>query len=189
MLSFQVLQINQECFPMFHNLIHLELELGNCIKWPSLFEMLKHCPRLQTLALNKSPPEIWPCPKFVPECVASQLRRCSIVFHKDSELQFANYIMQNSRALQTITIDNTCSLNFWNNAQVPPEVDELSSFCPKGSATFKLLYKFSIGRFCRLVQFVPEWLHFQLVSSYDATTNGFGGFGALTVLLWTYYIY
>ncbi|TKY66163.1 FBD-associated F-box protein [Spatholobus suberectus] len=83
-LRFFFLELNnQECFPVFHNLIHLELNFESYIKWHLVFEMLEHCPRLQTFALHRplelSPPEIWACPQFVPECISSHLSKCSIV--------------------------------------------------------------------------------------------------------------
>ncbi|KAG5010057.1 hypothetical protein JHK82_018679 [Glycine max] len=74
--------------------------------------MLEHCPKLQTIFLDDNfpmklaIPKIWSCPPSVPEYISSQLRKCSIMNYKGlvSELLFAKYIRQNSRALQTMRI-------------------------------------------------------------------------------------
>ncbi|TKY66165.1 putative FBD-associated F-box protein [Spatholobus suberectus] len=135
----------QECFHVFHNLIHLELNFGSHIKWHLVFEMLEHCPKLQTFVLHKlspflsSPPEIWSCPPSVPKCIASQFRKCTILNYKgkECELRFAKYIMQNSRALQAITINDTYS----SNPQDKLEMLQKLAMCPRSSVTCKLLFK------------------------------------------------
>ena len=42
---------NQECFLVFHNLIHLELNYYSNMTWHLVFEMFKHFPKLQTFCL------------------------------------------------------------------------------------------------------------------------------------------
>ncbi|KAK2438786.1 hypothetical protein QL285_023524 [Trifolium repens] len=96
----------------FHNLIHMELifdfkyHIGSH-KWRWLTEILKNFPKLQTLIID----EInkvdtvhnycdgkWEDPTIIPECLLSHLTTCTLrnYVHKNNELQFAKYIMQNS---------------------------------------------------------------------------------------------
>ncbi|XP_057440869.1 putative FBD-associated F-box protein At5g56440 [Lotus japonicus] len=95
--------------PVFPNLTHVELAWGWGMKWHSVLTMLKQCPKLQNFGLNMelmSANLVWISPKFVPECLSSQLRKCSITNYDSTrfQLHFAKYIMQNSRVLQTMTI-------------------------------------------------------------------------------------
>ncbi|KAH1239846.1 F-box/FBD/LRR-repeat protein [Glycine max] len=75
-----------ECFPVFHNLIHLEVSFWFVVRWNLVFEMIKHCPKLQTfvlfLPLESFPPMVWTFPQIVPECISSKLRRCTIMNYK-----------------------------------------------------------------------------------------------------------
>ncbi|KAG5027555.1 hypothetical protein JHK86_023469 [Glycine max] len=56
-----------------------------------MFEMLQHCPKLQTFVLNKllslhsSRPKIWACPQYVPKCIATRLKRCTIKNYEGKE--------------------------------------------------------------------------------------------------------
>ncbi|XP_057440836.1 F-box/FBD/LRR-repeat protein At5g56420-like [Lotus japonicus] len=95
--------------PVFPNLTHVELAWGWGMNWHSVLTMLKQCPKLQNFGLNMelmSANLVWISPKFVPECLSSQLRKCSITNYDSTrfQLHFAKYIMQNSRVLQTMTI-------------------------------------------------------------------------------------
>jgi len=55
----------------------------------------------------------WQDPQIVPECISSQLRTCLFRNCKgrESELQFAEYVMQNSKVLRTMTIHSVCSID------------------------------------------------------------------------------
>nr|KYP56357.1 F-box/FBD/LRR-repeat protein At4g26340 family [Cajanus cajan]KYP56363.1 F-box/FBD/LRR-repeat protein At4g26340 family [Cajanus cajan] len=138
----KLLQFNhQQGFPLFPNLIHLELNFVTFIKWYVVFELLIHCPNLQTFVLNKPMarilPQDWACPRFVPECISSQLRRCTVMNYKgtECELQFVKYILHHARALQTMTIQHC--LNMWDKFEMLQQL----AMCPRGSATCKLLFK------------------------------------------------
>ncbi|XP_020203927.1 F-box/FBD/LRR-repeat protein At4g26340 [Cajanus cajan] len=132
---------HQQGFPLFPNLIHLELNFVTFIKWYVVFELLIHCPNLQTFVLNKPMarilPQDWACPRFVPECISSQLRRCTVMNYKgtECELQFVKYILHHARALQTMTIQHC--LNMWDKFEMLQQL----AMCPRSSATCKLLFK------------------------------------------------
>jgi hypothetical protein len=52
----------------------------------------------------------WKEPPKVPHCLSSELRTCCIKdcnYNKKIELQFAKYIMQNSKVLNTMKVNNT----------------------------------------------------------------------------------
>jgi hypothetical protein len=70
-------------------------------------------------------------PKFVPQCLSSYLRTCTILNMGglQSELIFATYILKNARILQTMEI--------WTQEQ--REIERKLSPCPKASATCQLL--------------------------------------------------
>nr|AFK42877.1 unknown [Lotus japonicus] len=111
-----------------------------------VFAMLKQCPMLQNFVLDMqksyddSDDLVWISPCSVPECLSSQLRRCSIINYEgtESELHFAKYIMQNSRVLRKMTIFTLCSSEL--------EVDKLEllkdlSLCPRSSTICELSFK------------------------------------------------
>jgi len=52
-------------------------------------------------------------PVTVPKCLSTQLRTCLLNDHKitESGLQFAKYIMQNSKVLKTMTIKSASIIN------------------------------------------------------------------------------
>ncbi|XP_020228466.1 F-box/FBD/LRR-repeat protein At4g26340 [Cajanus cajan] len=146
------LELNhQDDFPVFPNLIHMELGFERYVNWDVVLELLEHCPKLQILVLNmplvpNKPlipvlPEIWSCPqfdpKFVPECISSKLRKCTILGYTGikCEMQFAKYIMHFSGALQTMTIHHCADMQDKLQKQ-----QELAMF-PKSSATCKLLFE------------------------------------------------
>jgi len=133
---------------MFHNLTHLELildfsELAS-FKWNWLMEQ-QNFPKLQTLIIhddddivNNSDDEDWEDPTIVPECLLSHLTTCSLRNYSriNCEFQFAKYIMQNSRVLRTMTIQNAKSVETNTKHQMFMEL----SLCPKVSATCQLLF-------------------------------------------------
>ncbi|XP_057418817.1 putative F-box/FBD/LRR-repeat protein At4g13965 [Lotus japonicus] len=109
-LGLEIKQVHHD-FPSFHNLTQLEL-LIELDKSQLLAEMLKHCPKLQSLSLQVREedwmrgPENWADPDFVPECLLLNLKTCSFRYFEDLEveLQLARYILKNARVLQTMKI-------------------------------------------------------------------------------------
>ncbi|XP_057440690.1 probable FBD-associated F-box protein At1g32375 [Lotus japonicus] len=102
---------------LFPNLTHVELRLGENMmgenmSWHLVLAMLKHCPMLQNFVLTIEitwkfyEDLVWIFPCFVPECLFSQLRECSILDFggNKNELHFAKYILLNSRVLRTMTV-------------------------------------------------------------------------------------
>jgi len=55
----------------------------------------------------------WQDPQNIPTCISSQLRTCLFKDCKGmkSELQFAEYVMQNSKVLRTMTVHSLCSID------------------------------------------------------------------------------
>ncbi|WVZ07405.1 hypothetical protein V8G54_020751 [Vigna mungo] len=140
------LKLKKESFPIFKNLLHLELHLGLNIQWHLVIKMLSHCPKLETIMLHMPVEPFsttsWISPQFVPHCVASQLKRCSIFNYtgRKSELQFTKFILQNSTALQTMTI-HKIRPSYSSNHQSKFQMLQELVMCPKNSAKCKLLFK------------------------------------------------
>jgi hypothetical protein len=80
----------------------------------------------------------WKDLDVVPECLLSHLTTCSLRNYSriNCELQFAKYIMQNSRVLSTMTIQSAKSVETDTKLQILKEL----SLCPRISATCKLLF-------------------------------------------------
>ncbi|XP_027909785.1 F-box/FBD/LRR-repeat protein At4g26340-like [Vigna unguiculata] len=90
----------------FQNLVQLKLTLGLRKDWFGVLEVLKHCPKLQTLVIyisNKvfysSDDEgheevVWQYPQIIPACISLHLKTCCLEGYKGSadELQFERYI-------------------------------------------------------------------------------------------------
>ncbi|XP_058780826.1 F-box/FBD/LRR-repeat protein At4g26340-like [Vicia villosa] len=110
----------------FHNLTQMELVFFPCHqgniwkgKWSWMLKVLHHSPKLQHLTINQETRDgviyetDWEDPEFVPQCLSSRLRTCMIRDCKGrkSELQFAEYIMQNSKILGTMTIYSAYSID------------------------------------------------------------------------------
>jgi hypothetical protein len=75
-------------------------------------------------------------PDFVPECIYSLLRICTISDYegREDEMRLAKYIMQNSRSLETIKIRCKSSLNPGDKFEMLKHL----SLCPRMSKTCKL---------------------------------------------------
>ncbi|XP_057442778.1 probable FBD-associated F-box protein At1g32375 [Lotus japonicus] len=130
--------------PVFPNLTHLELMMsGIGMNWHLVLAMLKKCPKLQKLLLDMKASSthdmVWTSPFNDPECLSSQLRKCSITNYKGtkSELHFATYIMQSSRVLQTMAIDTAPSSEQGDKFEMIKEL----SLCPRSSAICQLSFK------------------------------------------------
>ncbi|CAJ2669809.1 unnamed protein product [Trifolium pratense] len=128
----------------FHNLTHFELIFKSVWqrKWNWLVELLEHCPKLQNLTLNQLyghgfDKENWKEPKNVPECIFSQLRKCSFIAYegKQCEFRFAEYILKSAKVLRTMTI-NASLVDINLKHQMLRDL----SLCPRGSATCKLSF-------------------------------------------------
>ncbi|KEH36318.1 F-box/RNI/FBD-like domain protein [Medicago truncatula] len=87
-------------------------------KWKWMLDVLQHSPKLQHLTIHQEIEngiyeDIWHYPQNIPTCISSQLRTCLFKGCKGmkSELQFAEYVMQNSKVLSTMTIHSACSID------------------------------------------------------------------------------
>ncbi|XP_045787615.1 F-box/FBD/LRR-repeat protein At4g00160-like [Trifolium pratense] len=132
--------------PMFHNLTDMELKFSYASWtnswWNWLLEMLECCPKLQHFTIEDNVNELgnqsWKDPPKVPKCVSSELRTCCIGGYngKEFELQFAKYIMQNSKVLHTMTVKCTSSVDMNDMRQI-----FMKSFSPaRDSSKCKLLF-------------------------------------------------
>ncbi|XP_027348301.1 FBD-associated F-box protein At4g10400-like [Abrus precatorius] len=133
--------------PEFHNLTHMELIFEfTKWRWNWLLEALNHCPKLHHLTIQKVLKykdaicdEDWEDPHFVPECISSLLKTCCLRNYKGikCELQFAKYILQNSKVLRTMTIQSTFEVDMTEKLQMLMKLSVL----PRSSATCKLSFE------------------------------------------------
>ncbi|KAL6554054.1 hypothetical protein OROMI_019727 [Orobanche minor] len=133
--------------PIFYNLTQMELFStleGKSWpkKWMWMLEMLQHSPKLQHLIIheeeiengiengNDDVEDNWEDPKIFPECLASQLKTCLFKNYrgKKCELQFAEYVMHNSKVLSNMTIHSACSIDLNAKYQMLQKL----SVCPRG---------------------------------------------------------
>jgi hypothetical protein len=170
-------------FPMFQNLIHMELIFNHkrCEEWQWVIEVLRRCPKLQKLTIHevlflskKNLPQQfltlfilftkylncwqdsvnqdegvcnWMDPTIVPECLSTQLKICLLKGCKctDCELQFAKFIMQNAKVLDTISIKSASSICISVKYQM---ITKMAS-STRASATCKLLFEWwQLGHSC-----------------------------------------
>ncbi|WJX84436.1 hypothetical protein P8452_67012 [Trifolium repens] len=138
------------CFmelPKFKNLTHLKLNFQSTFlysRWTWLLGILKLSPKLQILiiqdndALAETNDGCWQNLSVVPECLLLQLKTCHIRDYKGEkyDLKFAKYIIENSKVLNTMTINCTCSLD----TKAKHRLYKKLSSCKRGSATYKLLF-------------------------------------------------
>jgi len=82
--------------------------------------------------LLKNDEENWEEPEFVPECLLSCLRTCTIGDFSSLpiELGLAKYILKNSRTLVIMAI--------WSKRE-QAEIERKLSLCPKASTTCEVL--------------------------------------------------
>ncbi|RHN53806.1 putative FBD domain-containing protein [Medicago truncatula] len=134
-------------WPKINNLTNMELILkhNHCEKWKWLLEILECCPKLLNLTIHedhRNAEEVvynWIDPIIVPKCLSTQLRTCLLNDHKsstESGLQFAKYIMQNSKVLNTMTIKSTSSRNRKAKYQMLLKLASL----PRASTTCKFVF-------------------------------------------------
>ncbi|XP_045810161.1 F-box/FBD/LRR-repeat protein At4g26340-like [Trifolium pratense] len=136
--------------PIFHNLIHLEIFFCNFRgkpwdeKWKWMLEMLQHSPNLQHLTLRQELIEDgiytnnWQDPETIPKCLSSQLRTCLLKEWRGRkcELQFAEYVMQNSKVLRTMIVQSASSID--SNAK--HQMLRKLAVCPRSSSSCKLIF-------------------------------------------------
>ncbi|GAU30176.1 hypothetical protein TSUD_311270 [Trifolium subterraneum] len=137
--------------PIFHNLIHLEIFFCNFKgktwdeKWMWMLEMLQHSPNLQHLTLRQEVEDgiddnnwQWQDHRTIPKCLSSQLRTCLLREWRDRkcDLQFAEYVMQNSKVLRTMTIHSASSAD--SNAK--HQMLKKLAVCPRSSSSCKLIF-------------------------------------------------
>ncbi|WJX76204.1 [histone H3]-lysine(4) N-trimethyltransferase [Trifolium repens] len=112
----------QSCqFPMYYNLtcIKLILKENHPKKWNWLLEMLNHCPKLQNIIIHEDygheyeALDNWMDPTIVPECLSTQLNRCALDGYRNTEceIEFAKYILQNSKVLNNMLIRSASDLD------------------------------------------------------------------------------
>jgi hypothetical protein len=79
----------------------------------------------------------WKHPFTVPECISSELKTCCIRGYDGTkyEFEFAKYILQHSKVLETMIINTTCHEKY----QMLQEL----SLCTRGSTTCKLVFDWS----------------------------------------------
>ncbi|KEH22678.1 putative F-box domain, FBD domain, leucine-rich repeat domain, L domain-containing protein [Medicago truncatula] len=133
-------------FPVFLNLIHMELILNrDCRgKWNWVIEVLRRCPKLQNLTIRQDSPngnevgDNWMDPTVAPECLSTQLRTCMLkgCNSMKCEVQFAYYIMQNAKVLNTMTIKSASYIDTNTKHQMKTKFASST----RASTTCKLLF-------------------------------------------------
>ncbi|XP_068501380.1 F-box/FBD/LRR-repeat protein At4g26340-like [Phaseolus vulgaris] len=92
----------------FQNLVQLEFTTWEFSEgWLHVLEVLRHCPKLQTLVIRIDGDEeepVLPYPLMVPTCISLHLKSCCLKDYRGSafEFQFAEYIMLNANYLRTM---------------------------------------------------------------------------------------
>ncbi|XP_058760925.1 F-box/FBD/LRR-repeat protein At3g26920-like isoform X1 [Vicia villosa] len=134
-------QVPSDDIPIFYNLTHLKLHNS----WDLVVRVLHHCPKLQNIELfedmygargngdddEESCEEL----EFVPQCLLSHLRSCTIqnLGRLERDLILPTYILKNARVLQTMKI------KIWYRSE-QPEIERKFSLCSKASASCQLLF-------------------------------------------------
>ncbi|TKY66174.1 FBD-associated F-box protein [Spatholobus suberectus] len=139
----------EDLIPEFHNLTHIEFSYYAYTEyWLDVLEVVKHCPNLQNLSIDKENldhvPSIdlgkdWPCPQCVPNCISLHLKTCCLIKYTGTqgEFEFAKYIMQNARLLKDMII---CSYTGADENKKLEMIKELS-FCSRLSSTCNLSFE------------------------------------------------
>ncbi|XP_058785270.1 F-box/FBD/LRR-repeat protein At3g52680-like [Vicia villosa] len=128
--------------PIFNNLTRLELIFNfdeswmGERKWRWILKMLQHSPKLQHLIIHEKSvigidEKNWKDPPIIPECLSAQLKTCLFRQYRCTkpELQFAKYIMQNSKVLLTMTIQSSSSVNLKTKYQILQKLSECLRVC------------------------------------------------------------
>ncbi|XP_058775247.1 F-box protein At4g09920-like [Vicia villosa] len=109
-------------YPILYNLTYMEVILKHSDlkeEWVWLLERLDYFPNLRNLTIiedNENIEEIvcnWREPTSIPECLSTKLRTCLIkqFTYNECGLQFAEYILKNSKVLDTMSIKSASFIN------------------------------------------------------------------------------
>ncbi|XP_058728084.1 uncharacterized protein LOC131599848 [Vicia villosa] len=109
-------------YPILYNVIYMEVILKHrdlMEEWVWLLERLDYFPNLQNLTIiedNGNGDEIvynWREQTSTPECLSTQHRTCLIkqFTYTEYSLQFAEYILRNSKVLDTMSIKSASFIN------------------------------------------------------------------------------
>ncbi|KAI9107990.1 hypothetical protein K1719_020863 [Acacia pycnantha] len=124
-------------FPIFYNIIHLELRYYSDISYGAIFQCLQNCPKLQTLKINKF--DLRGRGRLegdVPQCLSSHLKEFHLGNYRglENEFKLARFIMNHARFLDIISIRTLAA----NSEEKEIMLQRLSS-CFIRSANCKLL--------------------------------------------------
>lgn len=126
----------------FPNLVHVVFTSLGSLSWHFVFEILKNCPKLQDFELifSRDPDSmtLLPYPQFIPECLTSQFRNCTLKNYKGTRCErlFAQDIMQHSTSLRTMKICSRSSLS----TEAKHEMLKQLALCPRRSALCELSF-------------------------------------------------
>jgi hypothetical protein len=104
----------------------------------SLFELIKNYVNCWQDSRARKVVDTLVDPTVVPECLSTQLKTCLIERYKITEcdIQFAIYIMQNAKVLNTMSIKSVCSIDINVKCQM---IMKLATPA-RASTTCKLLF-------------------------------------------------
>ncbi|KAI9072968.1 hypothetical protein K1719_045060 [Acacia pycnantha] len=124
-------------FPIFYNIIHLELRYYSDISYGAIFQCLQNCPKLQTLKINKF--DLRGRGRLegdIPQCLSSHLKEFHLGNYRglENEFKLARFIMNHARFLDIISIRTLAA----NSEEKEIMLQRLSS-CFIRSANCKLL--------------------------------------------------
>ncbi|XP_058772406.1 FBD-associated F-box protein At5g56370-like isoform X1 [Vicia villosa] len=145
-------ELDSHCcsYPILYNLTYMEVIHKHRDleeereEWMYLLERLNYCPKLQNLTIiedNENREEIvynWREPASIPECLSTQLKTCLIkqFTYTECGLRFAEYILKNSKVLDTMSIKSASFINENDKYQM---LTKLASE-ERASPTCKLLF-------------------------------------------------
>ncbi|AES93781.1 putative F-box domain, FBD domain, leucine-rich repeat domain, L domain-containing protein [Medicago truncatula] len=154
-VSFDLLNSYYKGFPVFENLIQLQLVwfYDAIYDWGEIVKMLENCPKLQTLSISKwtkfaKTKADWIYPYHVPQCVSSHLTTCNIIHYQavEADFRFATYILKNAKLLQVMNISHT---SYSASTESSHFLEDLSS-CPRISRVYQLVRLSAVNFiFCR----------------------------------------
>nr|XP_007151077.1 hypothetical protein PHAVU_004G016100g [Phaseolus vulgaris]ESW23071.1 hypothetical protein PHAVU_004G016100g [Phaseolus vulgaris] len=125
-----------------HNLVQLELTFVYCKELVEVLEVLKHCPKLQTLVISTYDDKLF---KYEFSCISLHLKTCCVKDYKGCafEFQFAEYIMLNANYLRTMKF-LVSSYEYDDLLRRHDMIRDLSS-CSKSSNTCTLSFEKSVN--------------------------------------------
>ncbi|XP_058772407.1 FBD-associated F-box protein At3g52670-like isoform X2 [Vicia villosa] len=142
-------ELDSHCcsYPILYNVIYMEVILKHRYlkeEWVWLLERLDYFPNLRNLTIiedNENGEEIvynWRERTSIPECLSVHLRTCLIkqFTYTECGLQFAEYILKNSKVLDTMSIKSASFIN----ENVKHQMLTILASEERASATCKLLF-------------------------------------------------